>query len=511
MSAQPKATGGESQRLVSKAVAVVVQTVALFYADTLKGIANLEHAAKALGNRVQAHPLPATGGPQLLVSKPVTVVVHPVALFRSQCMNIRVHGRTVGVVRIPVVVIVEVYAILDPIRIEVGIALVDSQIAVVVRAVAGLISTGKHGWIERFAVERILDSVPILVIFTRVPYSVPIGIRLLAIGHYRTVIFGIRHAITVKIIVARVAISVPVGVQLESVIHAGAVVYRVRNRIAVGIIITRVPDAISVQVLLPLVDDGDTVVVAVQDTISVGIVVHAVGGSVAVGVVVTLIDGVVAVVVLAVAQFRCRRIGQRVQGSAVDRIIGSIIIVVAVYTVFVAVVVAVDVGLIHDEIAVVVLAVAQFLGTHVNFRVEGSTVVFVRSTVAIIVHIALVTEIVEVKVLLRGVEIGGAVVLDVGEPVAVDIRLEAIGNAVAVGILKAFIDETVAVVVFSIAGFRMGVCPHAFQLSIVALEGARARPELVGHEAGLAARVLVDLTVTILVETVTRLRRRNRG
>ena len=193
-----------------------------------------------------------------------------------------------------------------------------------------------------------------------------------------------------------------------------------------------------------------------------------------------------------------------------------------------AVVVLIWEVLVDFTVAVVVDVVAPLVGAVVNFRVQGLAVRLVRIAVAVVVVVyaigdAVAVGVVEafvdlpVAVVVHTVALFGGVVVDIrierlavcciGIAVAVAVVFEAIGNAIAVAVREPFVDLAVTVVIDAVAGlFRV--------VMDVGIEGLAIRDVevpivvvVVVHavENAVIVRVvepLVHLVVTVVVVAV---------
>ena len=317
--------------------------------------------------------------------------------------------------------------------------------------------------------------------------------------------------VAVVIRVARIAFAVLVQVGLRRVEQGLAVVEGVRDAVAVQVVVAHITERVEIEVLLSRVGDLRAIVQAVLDAVAVLVPFDAVRDLVAVRVREPFVGETVAVVVHPVAGLGHARVRLGVERLAVVRVGGLVVVVVSVDAVGDLVKVGIDEALVNEGVAVVIGAVACLGRTRVHRRVIGGAVGLVRVEVRVVVQVAGVPGTVEVEVLLVGVAHVGAVVLVVLDAVAVLVRLEAVRRTVIVRVGEALIGRPVAVVIFAVAGLLLRFLGIACQNPVAALFGPEAHAVLVGIEALVPARVLVDLAVAVVVGSVAFLLRRAHG
>ena len=403
---------------------------------------------------------------EAFVGLPVAVVVRSIAALEGLVRDRRIQRLAVRQVRIPVVVVVAVDTVGRPVLVRVREALVDLPVAVVVQAVAFLFRGKVHRRVLGLAVVRVGGPVAVVVVVASVAQPVLVEIALAGVRFQRTVVVGVDHAVVVVVVVAGVAAGVAVVVQLLGIRHEGADVQGVQHPVLVVIRIDAVGQQILVQVREALVDLSVAVVVrtvtglqhlggdrlvqrlavgGVRIAVVVVVRVHAVGQRVAVAVDEVLVGQVVAVVVHAVAELLGAGMDRGVQRRAVGPVRVAIVVGVGLDAVEDAVLVEIGEPLVHQRIAVVVQAVAQLRRRVVDQRVQGGAVA------------------------------------DVGVPVAVVVRIDAVGQLVGVGVREALVEQPVAIVVQAVTGL------HA------RLRDQRVRRRTVG---GVGVPVAVQILVT---------------
>lgn len=166
---------------------------------------------------------------------------------------------------------------------------------------------------------------------------------------------------------------------------------------------------------------------------------------------------------------------------------------------------------IHKSVTVVVNAIAHFLRPRIGERVLRPAINAIREEVAIHVLVAGVTYLVPVKIRLVWIDDSRAVVGLIWDAVVIVVRVYAICLPIAVRIHKAFVSETVAVVVKAVALLWLWCLANADLVSIDALGLARAFPILVRDLAGGVFRKVIRDPVAVVVKEVAYFRGGFRG
>jgi len=272
-----------------------------------------------------------------------------------------------------------------------------------------------------------------------------------------------------------------------------------------------VAKSVLVEIILSLVGISRTVVVYVGHAIAIEVVVDAVHGAILVGVHEALVNVIVAVIVLAIAKFAGIRIDLSIGGVTIEAVPYPVIVVIIVHTVPPAISIRVHETLVHEVVAVVVLAVTDFFRFGIDFVIQRSAIGAVGNLVVVVVGITAITEIVKVVVLLFGVENPWAIVHTIGQAIAVLIVFHAIGNAIFIGVSEPLVNLPIAVIIFAIAGFGGRFVTLANQVPIDAQGEAGTIAKLVLHEALLPGQLLVNCSVAVVVNSVAHLFNGNHG
>ena len=214
-----------------------------------------------------------------------------------------------------------------------------------------------------------------------------------------------------------------------------------------------------------------------------------------------VVDDAVAVVVDVVADLLPLGVDERGQGVAVFVVGVAVVVVVRVHAVSYPVLVGVHEPLVDEAVAVVVDAVAELLRVGVDVGVQGGAVVRVSGEVVVVVVVARVPDAVEVKVFLSRVGDLGAVVKAVGHAVAVVIVGHAVGDAVAVGVREVLVRVAVAVVVLAVAGL-LGRTLEGIAAVGRAVHAVRDRLLALPLAAGGLSEALVGVAVAVVVLAV---------
>jgi len=513
--ANAEPAGGGAQVFIDQAVAVVVVSITFFELNTLHRLADLRDTTDAIVNGMIAHTQAAGGGAQILIHTIIAVVVKAVAHFHGRGVDGRIEGSAVRVVGMTVVVVIKIGTVFEPIQVAIVKTLVDEAVAVVVYAVANLLGAGIHVGVERSAVFCVGGAVAVLVPLTRIPHAVIVAILLPRVLYTNTIVRAVFHAVSVQVVVARVAQTIPVDVRLLRVFYANTVVRAIGYCISVSVGVASIAQAILIQVLLARILHANTIIRTVGDAVVVGVVVHAVSHTISIDIRESVVHIPVTIVVQAVADFGRTREHRRISRRTVGAINDAIVVVIFVHAVLPPVRVGVGGPFIHYEVAVVVLAVAQLLGAGMDVLVERSTVLRIRGLVVVVVQVADVAKIVQVIVLLPRVVHANTVIRAVDDAISIFVGLHAVSDPIVVGIFETLVGGAVAIVVLAVAAFRVRLFSFAHQFALVARILSGTGAELVGHQAGVAPGVLVNFAVAVVVLTVTlvhfRLRCRTRG
>ena len=195
------------QPLVDLPIAVVIHTVTDFVHLPCQRVADLHLPRHAVSHRMLALPQAAGRLVQLFVSRPVAVVVLPVADFLYlPCQRVADLHLPRHAVRYGMLALTQAAGRLAQL-------LVRLPVAVVVLPIAEIVCPGVNCSIHGRTVQLVGRQIVVVVLVTRITQGIEIGVLLLRIGDPRTVVVPIGNA-------------VPIFVRLEAI--GGAITIRVR-------------------------------------------------------------------------------------------------------------------------------------------------------------------------------------------------------------------------------------------------------------------------------------------
>jgi len=491
---------------VSIRVVVAQIPVPIYVLIPLPRIEQLRAVVQAVGDPIAVDIGVASIPQSILVQILLPGVVHINTIIRAVVHAVIV---VIRVAHIPVAVPVSVQLL----RIVVHRAVVLNvghfvTVHVVLARVPGAVVVAVH--LHRIRshgaiVHRIIDAVGVIVRVARISHSIILIVFLTRIGVVRAIVVLVVDTVAVQIIIAGIPLAVAIGICLGGVEDPGTIVQIVGHAVSVEVRVTRIPLAVAVQVVLAGVRHTRAVVILVGDAVTICIHVQTVRHTIPVFVGKFLIDKVVAIVVLPVARLHGPRIDHGIQRGAVDIVDELVVVVVFVDAILVAVRIGVKVPLIHHVVAVVVLAVAAFGRARMDVRVERCAVLFVPYQIVVVVQVTYIPRPVQVEVLLGRVGHVLAIVLPVHHAVAILVALHAVCNTIPVGVVKAFVDFAIAVVIIAVALLLLRFCRVAHGHAAQAKSLTFAGPEIVFVHAQFTGSAFILIAVAVVVFPVTHL------
>ena len=192
----------QGESFVHAAVAVVVLEVTQLGHGPEERVADARLRVLALRYLVVAGTQPAVDRAEPFVDEAVAVVVHRIADFRGLGMDLGIQRLAVQRIGASVIVVIVVDAVLEPVQIRVGEALVDAAGAVVVLTVADFGGRMMDQRGIRGAVHRVRVVVPIVVRVAGIAGTVLVEVRLGGVRCSGAVVRIVELPVTVLVVIA---------------------------------------------------------------------------------------------------------------------------------------------------------------------------------------------------------------------------------------------------------------------------------------------------------------------